>query len=71
MKINLFKFCLQFRSNLTNFALSSNIPVNTTTGTISTNMVTSFIVNTVSATSLYAIQPKISGATFYINKSQK
>lgn len=71
MKINLFKFYLQFRSNLTNVAMSSNIPVNTTSGTNSTNMVTSFIVNTVSATSLYAIQPKISGATFYINKSQK
>lgn len=71
MKIYLFKFCLRFRSNLTDVAVSSNIPVNTTSGTNSTNMVTSFVVNTVSATSLYAIQPKISGATFYINKSQK
>lgn len=47
--------------------MSSSIPVHTTSGAKSKDIVTWFIVNTVSTTKLIAIQSKISGTTLYIN----
>lgn len=50
--------------------IPSNIPVHTTSRTITSHMVAFFMVYTITSTLLTAIRPEISGITFYISKTQ-
>lgn len=57
------------RHNLTFITVGTDKTVLATTRTHSTNMVTCFLVNTVSTTFLFTIHAKVSGLTLFLKKN--